>query len=418
MDLPLPSAETAFGLLRRLYGLRWWFLAGAAAAVVAVPALLGIPLPLLPLLAILALLAAFNGAVARRVRKPADATPGEVASQLAVDVVGLAGLLFFTGGATNPLISLLLPPVAFAAMALPGRLVAFVAALGVAAYSLLMVAFVPLALPDPGKAAALHLAGMWLTFVLSAAMLGWLILRMTASIRERDARLAEARETALRNERVVALGALAAGAAHELGTPLATMAIVAGELEGDRRLPADMREDVALLRQQVGACKAIISGMAARGGAGRLEEAAALPADAWLAAVVGRWQALRPRAGCRIATEGDGPAPRIAADPALEQAVGNLLNNAADADGGEIGVVLRWNAERITVEIRDRGPGFPPRVLEAAGKAPVPSASGGGGIGLMLAHAAIGRVDGRLVLCNHPAGGAQALIELPVQPSR
>ncbi|HMX15839.1 MAG TPA: sensor histidine kinase, partial [Rhodocyclaceae bacterium] len=268
MDLPLPSAETAFGLLRRLYGLRWWFLAGAAAAVVAVPALLGIPLPLLPLLAILALLAAFNGAVARRVRKPADATPGEVASQLAVDVVGLAGLLFFTGGATNPLISLLLPPVAFAAMALPGRLVAFVVALGVAAYSLLMVAFVPLALPDPGKAAALHLAGMWLTFVLSAAMLGWLILRMTASIRERDARLAEARETALRNERVVALGALAAGAAHELGTPLATMAIVAGELEGDRRLPADMREDVALLRQQVGACKAIISGMAARGGAG------------------------------------------------------------------------------------------------------------------------------------------------------
>ncbi|MBL8491177.1 MAG: HAMP domain-containing histidine kinase, partial [Rhodocyclaceae bacterium] len=388
----------------------------AGLALAAVPASLGIALPLLPLLAVLVLLAVFNLLARRRVRGPADATPAEVASQLAVDVAGLAALLFFTGGATNPLVSLLLPPVAFAAMALPGRLVALVAGLGVAAYSLLMVAFVPLALPDPGKAAGLHLAGMWLTFVLSAAMLGWLIVRMTASIRERDARLAEAREAALANERMVALGALAAGAAHELGTPLATIAVVAGEVALDPRLPEDLGEEMALLRRQVSACKEIISGMAARGGAGRLEAAAPMAADAWLAGVVGRWQALRPRASCRWAANGEGPPPAVVADPSLEQAVGNLLNNAADAGGGEIGVRLGWNAAGIRLEIRDRGPGFPAAVLAAGGKAPVPSATGGAGIGLMLAHAAIGRVDGRLALCNDPAGGALALVELPAKP--
>jgi hypothetical protein len=105
--------------------------------------------------------------------------------------------------------------------------------LAVALYTLLMWQFLPLAVADAERAARLHLAGMWLTFVVSAAMIAWFVARMTASIRERDSRLAAAREQALRDERVVALGALAAGAAHELGTPLATIAVLVGELEQD-----------------------------------------------------------------------------------------------------------------------------------------------------------------------------------------
>jgi signal transduction histidine kinase len=140
---------------------------------------------------------------------------------------------------------------------------------------------------DAERAARLHLAGMWLTFVVSAAMIAWFVARMTASIRERDSRLAAAREQALRDERVVALGALAAGAAHELGTPLATMAVLVGELEHDPSLDADARADLALVREQVALCKGIISGMAATQRRGAPESLQAQDAGDWLRGVRG-----------------------------------------------------------------------------------------------------------------------------------
>jgi two-component system sensor histidine kinase RegB len=139
-------------------------------------------------------------------------------------------LLYLSGGAANPLISLLLVPVTVAALSLSGTLTAAVAALSIALYTFLVWFYLPLSVADAERATRLHLAGMWLTFVVSVAMIAWFIARMTASVRERDRHLAAAREKALRDERVVALGALAAGAAHELGTPLATIAVVIGDL--------------------------------------------------------------------------------------------------------------------------------------------------------------------------------------------
>jgi two-component system sensor histidine kinase RegB len=165
---------------------------------------------------------------------------------LCVDLVALAILLYLSGGAANPLISFLLVPVAVAALSMPGRLTAVVALLAIAIYSLAHVGvYLPLPVADAERGARLHLGGMWLTFVVSATMIAWFVARMTASIHERDSRLAAAREQALRDERVVALGALAAGAAHELGTPLATMAVVIGELEQEPCLDADARTDLA-----------------------------------------------------------------------------------------------------------------------------------------------------------------------------
>lgn len=149
------------------------------------------------------------------------------------------------------------------------------------------------------RATRLHLLGMWLTFVVSAAMLAGFVVRMTL-IRERDAELAAAREQALRDERIMAIGTLAAGAAHELGTPLGTMALLAGELARDPQLPAAAREDVALLRQQIGICKEIIGGLARRAGAERLENTDIQPVDRWLSTLRQRWHALRPQAASRL----------------------------------------------------------------------------------------------------------------------
>ncbi len=227
--------------------LRWWLLAAVAFAVSAAPGLLDLGLPRLPMLAVVVLVAAFNAWLQWRALSDEATGAVELFGQLVVDLVALGILLYLSGGAANPLISFLLVPVAVAALSLPGRLTAAVALLAVAIYTLLMWFYLPLPVADAERAARLHLGGMWLTFVVSATMIAWFVARMTASIRERDARLAAAREQALRDERVVALGALAAGAAHELGTPLATMAVVVGELEQDARLDADARADLALV---------------------------------------------------------------------------------------------------------------------------------------------------------------------------
>lgn len=414
MPVPLSTADSApeFSThLRRLLTLRWWLLAGEVVAIVAVPAVLDISLPRLPMLTVVALQLAANLLAARRLAS-GTARPVDIMAQIVTDIVALAVLMFFSGGAANPLISLLLPPVAIAALALSARQVAIVAALAVVAYSLLNVVYLPLPVADAGRAARLHLAGMWVTFVLSAAMLAWLVARMTASIRQRDAELAAIREKALRDERVVALGALAAGAAHELSTPLATMAIVAEELEADTNLDAAVRDDVAVLRKQVAECKRIISGLAQRAGAERLDSIRAVRADRWLGEVFARWRELRPRAAARLDLAGVSPRLTLAVDTTLEQGLLNLFNNAANA-GAAVTVTAARAGDEIVIEVRDDGPGFAPAVLEQAGRAPFPAHAGGSGIGIFLAHAAIARLGGRLALDNE--GGGVARVVLPLK---
>ncbi|OHC71656.1 MAG: hypothetical protein A3H93_11985 [Rhodocyclales bacterium RIFCSPLOWO2_02_FULL_63_24] len=399
--------------LRRVVILRWWLLAAVLLAVASAPTLLDIDLPALPMLTAVVLMAGFNAYVRWRMRSDELVDANELFGQLCIDLTALAILLYLSGGAANPLISFLLVPVAVAALSLPGRLTAAVALLAVALYSLLMWQFLPLSVADAERAARLHLAGMWLSFVVSAAMIAWFVARMTASIRERDSRLAAAREQALRDERVVALGALAAGAAHELGTPLATIAVVVGELEREVFQNAEVHADLALVREQVAICKRIVSDMAARAGAVRSEQLQTQDAALWLQGVRTRWQAMRPRAGSRLTLAANSRAPRIVTEATLEQALVNLLNNAADASDAEIEIRLSWDAEKLEIAIEDAGPGFPVEVLRQAGRQPLASRHGGSGIGLMLAFSAVERMGGRIVLDNRPDGG-RVRIELPL----
>lgn len=396
--------------IRRLIALRWSLLGGELVAIAAVPPLLDILLPQGAMLVVVALQTVSNLLATRRLARLGGFTESEFFFQLLIDIVALSVLLFFSGGAANPFISLLLPPVAIAALVLSARLVGLVAACAVAAYSLLNVLYLPLPIGDAERAARLHLGGMWVTFVLSAGMLAWFVVRMKTSIRERDAELAEVREKALRDERVVALGALAAGAAHELSTPLATMAVIAGELERDITLPAAAREDIAVLHRQVNACKRIISDLAERAGAERLDNATAVQADRWLADVFARWRELRPRANAELHWLGVPPRLTFVVDATLEQGLLNLFNNAANA-GSSVRVLAACDATDLSIEVRDDGPGFPPQVIEQAGRAPFPVHSGGSGIGLLLAHAAVARLGGDLTL--HNDGGGVARVRLP-----
>jgi two-component system sensor histidine kinase RegB len=370
-------------------------------------------MPQLPLLGITAIAAGLNAMAQWQLERAETAGSYELFSQLLFDIATLSALVFFSGGATNPLVSLLLLPVAIAALALPAPCVIAVGGGAIAAYSLLMFFYVPLPLADASRATHLHLIGMWLTFAVSTVMIAGFVVRMTSLIRERDAELAAAREQGLRDERVMAMGTLAAGAAHELGTPLATMALVAGELANDPALPDAARDDIALLRQQIGLCKVIITGLSRRAGAERLDNPPLAAADRWLDSLRQHWHAVRPQSGSRLVIGSDGAPPEIVADPRLEQAVLNLLNNAANATPLPLEIRLSWCSRNLCIDIRDHGPGYPAAILAQGGQRSFPAHEHGNGVGLMLTRSAIEQLGGSLTLINPDDGGALARIELP-----
>ena len=396
-------------VLRRLVVLRWWLIGGLTLAVLSAPTLLEIALPLAPLLALLSLMAGFN-LVIQLWAGMEDARASDLSGQLAVDLVAMAVLLYLTGGATNPLVSLLLLPVAVAAFSLPARWVAGIAALAIGLYSFLMLYSLPLPIADAERATRLHPGGMWLTFVVSAGLLAWFVTRMTQALRARDVQLAAAREEALRDAQVVALGQLAAGAAHELGTPLATMKVLAEELVADLRLPEDARTDLDLLQRQIGICKEIVGGLTQKAGIERARQT--VSAATWLDGLLARWRTLWPRVSCTLEVAGAGTVPQILAEAALEQGITNLLNNAAKIAPEGMRVIIDWNERVLRIAVHDRGPGFPPDILRRCGAEPLPAVAEGSGIGLWLTRAAVERRGGSLRLDND--GGGVATIELPI----
>lgn len=413
-----PAPAPGGAALRRLSNLRWIAIGLQLALLATADGVLGIRLHLTPMLAVLVLLTAFNLITLARMRRGQPAGERELLLQIAVDVAALTVFTYVAGGVTNPLISMYLPLIAVAATLLPGRLVALIVLACVAAYSLLTFAYLPFELHRPEDAVRLHLFGMWLTFAVSAFVIGWFVVRMTRTIRARDAELAGAREAALRNERVIALGNLAAGAAHELGTPLGTIAIVSGELLQRPGLAADVREELELVRDQVAQCKSILTGLSTRAGSSRAEGGQALALDAWLGALVDRWHELRPKVSPDVRIGGEGRPPRVAADATLEQALLNLFNNAADASPASVQIDARWDAQALTLAVADRGPGIPAELAGRLGREPVESGSEGSGIGVMLAYAAIERSGGTIAFRARPGGGTVAEVRLPLAAIR
>ena len=258
--------------------------------------------------------------------------------------------------------------------------------------------------------------GLWASFTLTAAVTAWFIVRIVATLREHERLLREAARSALNDEAVLRMGTLAAGAAHELGTPLTTMAVVVGEMRRDADTPARRRDAEILDRAD-----------------------RRLPARARQPARRGRPRARRQRASAKRSTrssrrrsrasgrcgpdvpleahaDGPAPAPEIVADPSLRQALLILLNNAADASPGHVDVEARWDAESLHLAVGDRGAGVPageprqarPCLLhdQAAGK--------GTGIGLVLTASTVDRLGGTVRWSNRADGGLVAQIRLPL----
>jgi two-component system sensor histidine kinase RegB len=444
------SPPGAPSLLTRLVALRRIEVLTQAAVLILAVAWLKIPLDVVSIAAIIALLAAINLATQWRIDRGGPVTDGELFAQLSVDVVVLMLLLYFAGGSANPFVSLFIISPTIAAATLPARHAWAMAGVTLLAYTFLMFWNLPLPPPQgefsqlaqldallaratgtaPEHAGhmsgfALHILGMWLNFVISVCVVAFFLTRMATALKRREQELAAAREAALRNEQILSLGTLAAGAAHQLGTPLATMAVVIRELELSHSGNSELNSDLHLLREQVDHCKQTITQILASAGQTRDESLQSMALDTYLNKLIEEWQLIRPQAPLQAILEGPQPAPLIAADRRLEQALLNLLDNAADANGTHseaLNFTARWDATSCSIEILDHGPGLDAEAAQRIGQAFFSTKQtddgsvGGIGIGLFLTNATVEQFGGKVELFNRKdrQGGACTRVTLPL----
>jgi two-component system sensor histidine kinase RegB len=376
------------------------------------------------LLATVLALVAANVFTFWRLGRPWPVTDAEFAAQLLLDIAIFSVLFYLSGGATNPFVSYYLVPLSIAAAVLPWRHAAVLALLCIGLYSLLLFHYQPLPLFQPqgdhhhGEplSAAIginpHIAGMWFNFALSAALITSVVVRMASTLREQQAELNRRREQALHGEQLLAVATLAAGTAHELGTPLSTMTVLLEEMESD---DPQLHADIALLRQQVASCRSTLKQLVSTAEAHQRGRFAPRPADAVLRETLTRWRVMRPQARYELAVQA-GSAPLLRSDAALEQAIINLLDNGMDA-GGPLQLTLGWRDDGIELRIRDRGPGIALDIAEQLGKPFVTSKGKGLGLGLFLSSATAERCGGEIHLFNHAEGGTEAVLRLPAARS-
>ena len=402
--------------LRRLFNLRNIAIICELIAVIVASQILAMGLPLFPLAVIISVHCVINLVTLLRMRRPQPISSLEFFIQLVLDALVLTALLYFVGGSTNPFVSLFLLPLVVVATILPQRFAWAMAALTIGCYTMLLFFYLPLphAHIKHGTDFDLHVLGMWFGFLLSTGLIVFFVVRMANSLRERDRMLAATQEQALRDQHLIALGTLATGAAHELGTPLATMAVLTGELKHDHATDTDVVVKAEMLRSQLDRCKSILSDITASTGQARLEGGCSFTIDDYLKSVVGQLRSSRPAANITCQLTGSQPAPKILADKTLTQALINILNNAADASIDDIEIEGRWDCKYLTIKIFDRGEGLSPSVQATAGTPFFTTKPDGLGLGLYLARAVMDRLDGKVQLLNRKEGGVQAVIELPL----
>lgn len=408
-------------LVRTLAWLRLCAIAGQSATVLVAEHLLGMHLAVLNLSVGIGVLTIFAVAAAWRLQRPQPIREWEAVAHVAVDTLVLSYLLYFTGGASNPFISLLMVPIALSAAALSRRGILGVATLSALAYLVLLQRYVPLPVPDPGSEYGfqLHIAGMAVNFAIMGLLLGVFIHRLAAALREQQAEVQRIRERALRDEGILAIATQAAGAAHEMNTPLSTMRTLLPELRREHAGDTGLDEDLVLLENQVERCRASLREMVAFGKAQLSQEPEQATLRDFINGCLERFRLLRPEAALDFQpTSGIGDTV-MRIQPGLRHALLNLLNNAADAsaqnDSTHVMLGIRIDGDWLELTVADHGPGFVD--TEDLADLGYTRKHTGLGLGLALAEATADRLDGELTARNTRHGG-EIRLRLPLAVMR
>ncbi len=382
--------HTATGLTNMLLliQLRWFAVGGQFATIVVVARGFGIDLPIAPMFALLGCLVVFNIASLLRWRNGREVANSELFFALLIDVALLTGQLALSGGATNPFVFLYLLQVILGAVLLDTWSTWTIVAITGACFIGLAQWSPSLALPidfERGLASP-YIQGIVICFALNAALLVTFITRIGRNLRIRDARLADLRQRAAEEEHIVRMGLLASGAAHELGTPLATLAVILGDW---RRMPAfksdpELLQEVTEMQAQVQRCKSIVSGILLSAGEARGESSVETTVVTFLDELIEEWRATRPVNTVEYRNDFGSDLPMVS-DTALKQMICNVLDNALEASPDWLRLEAERAGETLLLTVTDAGTGFAPEMLTQFGKS-YQSSKGrpGSGLGLFL----------------------------------
>jgi two-component system sensor histidine kinase RegB len=414
-----------------LVRMRWAAVAGQVLTIIVARWGIGLEIQLGWLLAIVAFTAASNALLAASLDRLAGRANEVAAAVIALDVVLLTALLGLSGGAANPFSVLYLVHVSLAALLFGFRWSLAIAGLCAACYATIFAVHAPLGrdhaeqmghdMSHASGSIGLHLQGMWAATVVAALILSYFVARTAAALRERDAQLRTLERAASRNEKLVALSALAAGAAHELGSPLGTIAVAASELDrAAQRMPGAeaLAEDARLIREQAARCREILARMSGEAGADLGEGLDPIDLAALLGAV---YERLDPRECQRLEVACVAPDATLRAPrTALAQALVNLVRNglAAAPERSQVSLEASVHGDHVRFEVRDAGGGMAPDVLSRAGEPffSTRPAGAGMGLGLFLSRAVAERLGGRLSLESDPSRGTRAVLEVRRDP--
>lgn len=365
---------------------------------------------------VLAIYASISVATANRGRLKIPITNKEFFIHLLVDIIFFSILLYFSGGASNPFISYYLIPISIAAITLPRAYTASIALIALIGYSLLLNYHIPVMAIAPshmGHTMAgnnLHVLGMWANFAISAAIISYFVSQIASELELQQKNIAEHREQQLENEQLLAIGTLAAGTAHELGTPLNTMRLLVDEMQ----LHQTNNKDIDLLSQQIDQCKITLKQLQSTANESSANEYTNQTLQSYFDQLIERWQLMRPELNAKVSyAQSDYPAPEIRFHPTIAQSILNLLNNAADASPSEVEVSISWSDAEVIICIKDFGEGY--QATASSDLRPFSTNKADGlGLGLFLSQNTVTRFGGSISLDKLPEGGTLTKLCLPL----
>jgi two-component system sensor histidine kinase RegB len=411
--------------LRTIVFIRWIAVAGQLSTLLFVHFGMGYPLPLLWALATVAALAAVTAGAQVRRSAAHRLTDRESALYFAFDMVQLSVLLFLTGGLNNPFAILILAPVTVSATTLSYRSTLGLAALAITCINVLALYHLPLPWSDEGYDLAPNFVmGFTISLVLAVIFITSYVYRVAQETRRLSDALAAAQAALDREQSLSSLGALAAAAAHELGSPLGTISLVSRELQREIELDDPIRADVDLLVSQSARCREILAELSRRPEEQQADHFNAMPAPLLIELAAESHR--RPEVALRIEEHAD-PAdpipPMLPRRPELIHGLGNLLQNAIEFAREEVKVTIAWNTAEIGITISDDGKGFPRELLDRLGD---PYLSSGAdlkkaterkgdhmGLGIFIAQQLIERSGGAVSFDNNSFGGAEVIATWP-----
>lgn len=403
--------------MQRILLLRGLFIVGQCIAIAVVIWFLRWHIPTWPMAVVITVELLITIASVARLSFKWQIRNNEIFFQLLVDVVILALIMYFSGGPTNPFITLLLLPLVITVTTLPKAYGWSMAAIIVAFYSGLMEFYIPISFPvncHYSYAMKMHIWGMWLDFIIIAAIMSYLVKRISDSQRELDQAMAQAREEKILMDRIIEVGALAAGVAHELGTPLATMAVITKDLQRDSSDAQYLSEGLGILYDQLQRCKLILRTMSASTGQAQASSGGPTSIDNFLKNILNQCRNSRSGITIKLRFDESLSAVQIVAEHTLTQAITNLLNNAADETPDHVEVDVHRNDYNIIIDIYDLGHGLPLGIATNPDKPIASIKENGLGLGIFLSTTIITRLGGGVSFSNRQHGGNCTRITLPL----